>query len=189
MGEQDQSCAITITVQKEWLGFLFFKHVKKGRRKIASSHQRASLRAVMVCSSGRRLLAEAGHSFSKPKHLAVIYFSGWLWKQDLDRNINGFSAAASLEPVSVPAATSRAGCGQGLLGHPCFLRPHEQPPASPPHHLEAQKAPVQTNKKFLQLFAGLGQPPPSGRKTQLKCLEFSVNNLEYFVLGSLLATS
>ena len=96
MDGQDQSCAITVILQKEWLGFLSYKHVKKGRRKIASSHQRASLQAFMVCSSGRRILTEAGCSFSKPKHFAVIYFSGWLWKQDLDRNVNGFSAGASL---------------------------------------------------------------------------------------------
>lgn len=82
--ELEQSCARTVTLQKEWLGFLSHKHVKNSRKKIASSHQRASLRAFMVCSSGRRILTEAGYSFSKPKHFAVIYFSGWLWKQDLD---------------------------------------------------------------------------------------------------------
>lgn len=62
--------------------------------------------------------------------------------------------------------------------------------SSPLHPLlEAQKAPVRARKKFLQLFAGLRDPPPSGRKTQLKWLEFSVNYLENFGLGFLLATS
>lgn len=112
----------------------------------------------------------------------MIYFSGWLWKQDLDTNVNGFSAGASPEPMSVLAATSHAGCGQQLVGHPCFLLLHEQSSASPLHHLEAPKAPVQTLKKFLQLFAGLRHPHPSGRKTQLQWLEFSVNNLGYFRL-------
>lgn len=88
-----------------------------------------------------------------------------------------------------PAAAAQAGCEQGFLGCPCFLLLHKQLPASPPHHLGAQKAPIQTRKKFLQLFAGLRRPPPSGRKTQLKRLEFSVNNLGYFGLDFLLAVS
>lgn len=145
-----------------------------------------SLYGLLLC---RRILTEAGCRFPKPKHFAVIYFSGWLQKQDLDRNVDRFSAGTSLEPMCIPTAISWAGCGQEILECPCFHLLHAQPLASPLHRSEAQKAPVQTHRKFLQLFEGLGHPPPSRRKTRLKQLEFSIDCLEYLGLGFFLATS
>lgn len=155
------------TAAEEWLVSLCYKCVKKGRKKIASSHQRSipvSLYSLLLC----RILIEASCSFPRPKHLVVFYFSGWLQKQDLDRNVHGFSAGTLLEPMCIPATISWAGCGQEILECPCFLLLHAQSLASPLHHSETQKVPVQTHKKFLQLFEGFRHPPPSRRKTQLK---------------------
>lgn len=168
VGEQDQSCAVAVMLQKEWLVFLSYKCVKKGRKKnslISPESIPVSLYGLLLC---RRILTEASCCTPKPKHFAVIYSPGWPQKQDLDRNVDGFSAGTLLEPMCIPAASSWAGCEQEILACPCFLLLHPQPLTSPLHHSEAQKVPVQTHKKFLQFFEGFKHPPPSRRKTQLK---------------------
>lgn len=156
---RDQSCAIATKLQKEWLVFLSYKCVEKGRKK-NSLISPEGLYGLLLC---RRILTEGSCSFPKTKHFSVIYFPGWLQKQDLDGNVDGFSAGTSLEPMCIPAAISWACCGQEVLECPRLLLPHAQPLTSPLHHSEAQ-----THKTFLQLFEGFRHPPSSRRKTQLK---------------------
>jgi len=119
-----------------------------------------------------------------------MYFSGWLWKQDLDRNVNGFFCWGIARACPCPSCHLLSWLWTGALG---ASKPPPPPPRAAPciptTALGSPKAAVQACKKFFQLFAELGQLPPSGRKTRLKWLQLLVKNLEYFGLGFFLATS